>query len=249
MFEMEPDEYMRTSEVADFYNVAETTINYQYTNHKEAFMLDGTYENSPPDATLVQAILEDEGIEVLNANNLPSKKYKPEDYVSEWDFRLYPKRSVLRMATLLRPTSITKAVCEQLLNLSEVDFRRSSEIKKEIYLLKNIRKSIKSKCQDLVKQANEEYQRWRNRNLFSIRPYFPQEYAIAALYSEFGMTYSTVKWRVLNQLIPCQLHKQDRTHREALIAAVRRMAKQFHHRDELTDEELHIIMEKYDNER
>ena len=58
------------------------------------------------------------------------------------------------------------------------------------------------------------------------------------------MTVNKIKWRVVNQLIPSQRHKQYRTHQEALTAAVLKLAKEFCNRDELSQEERKIIEEQ-----
>ncbi len=241
LFEMEPDEYMLTSEMADFFGVSEATINRQTACNRDCFISDGMYDVTEPDYILLKAILVDEKVEILNADNLPGRGHKYGNYTSQYDYRLYPKRAVLRMATLLRDSTVAKAVCEQLLNISEVPFKRSSEIKREIFMLKNILRAIRNKSQDLLQWANLDYHKWQNRYLYSVQPFFSRETALAALYKEFGVTPNKVKWRVLNQLIPSQRHPKERTYREALTAAVLKMAKEFYNRDELSDEETDII--------
>jgi len=239
---MERNDYFTTSEIAEFFDIAIETVNKYYENNKETFILDGVYEVQAPDYVLSSAILDNEGIEILNADNLPQRKHK--ESKSIYDYRIYPRRAILRMATLLKNSNIAKAIREQLINVSEVDFVRSAEVKREISLLKGIRNALKSKTQDLIQQANEDYRQWRNRYIYTIQPYFPQETALAKLYEKFNITVNRMKWRVTNQLIPSQRHKQYRTHREALTAAALKLAREFNGRDELTEEELNIVEEK-----
>lgn len=183
-----------------------------------------------------------EMIGIPNANSLPERIQKKSKSI--YDYRIYPRRAILRMATLLKNNDIARAVCEQLLNVSEVDYVRSSEVRREISLLKDICKAMKNKSEELIQQANEEYKQWRDRYLYSVQPYFSQEVAIAELYKRFGITTNKVKWRVTNQLIPSQRHKQYRSHQEALTAAALKMAKEFDNRNELSEEELKIVEEK-----
>lgn len=244
---------MLTSEIADFFDVSESTINRQVYCNRETFVLDGIYDVIEPDYALSNAILVDEKIEILNADNLPGRGHKYGDYTSKYDYRLFPKRAVLRMATLLRDSPVAKAVCEQLLNVSEVPFKRSSEIKREIFLLKNIIRAFKHKSQDMLQWAKLDYRKWITRYLYSVQPFFPKETALAALYKDFRVTPNMVKWRTLSQLIPNQRHPQERTYREALTAAALKMAKEFCNRNELTEEEINIIdgklQERINNEK
>lgn len=239
---MERNDYFTTSELAEFFDIAIETVNKYFENNKETFILDGVYEVQAPDYVLSSAILDNEGVEIPNADNLPQRKHKKTKSI--YDYRIYPRRAILRMATLLKNSVIAKAVREQLINLSEVDFIRSAEVKREISLLKGIRNALKSKTQELIQQANEEYRRWRNRYIYTVEPYFPQETALAKLYSKFNMTVSKIKWRVTNQLIPSQRHKQYRSHQEALTAVALKLAQEFNGRTELLEDELRIIEEK-----
>lgn len=238
---MSRNDYFTTSELANFFDIAIETVNKYFENNKKIFVLDGTYEVQAPDYVLSSAILDNEGVEIPNADNLPQRIHKKSR--SLYDYRIYPRRAILRMATLLKNNAIARSVCEQLINISEIDYMRSAEVKREISLLKNIRKAIKDKPEELIKQANEEYQQWKNRFIYTVQPYFIQESAIAELYKKYNMTTNKIKWRVTNQLIPSQRHKQYRTHNEALIAATLKMAKEFEGRDKLSDEEQKIIEE------
>lgn len=239
---MSRNDYFTTSEVAQFFDISIENVNKYYKNNMEKFRLDGVYEVQSPDYILSSAILDDECVEIPNADNLPRRIHK--ESKSIYDYRIYPRRAVLRMAVLLKNNIIARSICEQLINISEVDFVRSAEVKREITLLKGIRNAIKSKTEEIIKQANKEYLQWRNRFLYSVEPYFPQETALAKLYARHNLTTSKIKWRVTNQLVPSQRHKQYRTHKEALTAAALKLAKEFEGRDELSEEELKIIEEK-----
>lgn len=239
---MARNDYFTASEIADFFGISIENVNKYYKNNKEKFLLDGVYEVQTPDYILSSAILDDEGVEIPNADNLPQRIHK--ESKSIYDYRIYPRRAILRMAILLKNNVIAKSICEQMLNVSEIDYMRSAEVKREISLLKGIRNALKSKMEEIINQANEEYKQWRERFLYTVEPYFPQETAIAKLYEKYNMSINRVKWRVVNQLIPSQRHKQYRTHQEALTAAVQKMAKEFNGRDELTAEEIKITEEK-----
>ena len=118
-----------TEQVAEFFNVPYQTINSLVDRNKEELKSDGVRRFSLQDLKIA-------GCDVQNVG-LPGKVGVMEENgsyiaVSNRGIRLFPKRSVLRVAMLLTGSEVAKAVRTALLNLTEKVTEKAPQIIDEI---------------------------------------------------------------------------------------------------------------------
>lgn len=118
-----------TEQVAEFFNVPYQTINSLVDRNKEELKSDGVRRFSLQDLKIA-------GCDVQNVG-LPGKVGVMEEngsyiVVSNRGIRLFPKRSVLRVAMLLTGSEVAKAVRTALLNLTEKVTEKAPQIIDEI---------------------------------------------------------------------------------------------------------------------
>lgn len=118
-----------TEQVAEFFNVPYQTINSLVDRNKEELKSDGVRRFSLQDLKIA-------GCDVQNVG-LPGKVGVMEENgsyiaVSNRGIRLFPKRSVLRVAMLLTGSEVAKAVRTALLNLTEKVTEKAPQILDEI---------------------------------------------------------------------------------------------------------------------
>lgn len=236
LFSMIDTEYMSTREMADFFCVPETTVTINYELHKESFILDGVFNVQSVDYELSGAIACECNETILNADLLPDQ----DDAVN--DFRQFPKRSILRMATLMPDNPVATAICEQLINLTEsIEYQCTTATRKEIKVTNDLINAMSCGDENETKKALKNYRKRRNRYLFIIEPFFPRENALADLYSAFGVLVNNVKWSVANYMAPSREHPKGMSYGKALKQTALKLAKKHHKRDKLTQEELDIV--------
>lgn len=239
LFAMTDIEYMSTKRLADFFNVPESTITINYELHKEAFILDGVFNIQSVDYTLSDAIARECGETILNAELLPDQ----DDAV--YDFRQFPKRATLRMATLMPDNPVAAAVCEQLVNLTEcIEYQCTTATRKEIKVTNDLISALNCGDEDEIKKALKNYRKRRNRYLFTIEPFFPRENALAELYAEFGVLVNNVKWSVAEYMAPSNEHPKGMPYRKALKQTALKLAKKYYKRNKLTEDEFNIVERK-----
>lgn len=240
LFSMINTEYMSTKEMAEFFCVPESTLTINYELHKESFILDGVYNVQGIDYTLSDAIARECGETILNADLLPDQ----DDAV--YDFRQFPKRAILRMATLMPDNPVAAAVCEQLVNLTEcIEYQCTTATRKEIKVTNDLLKTMSGGDEADIKKALKNYRKRRNRYLFIIEPFFPRENALADLYAQFGVLVNNVKWSIANYMAPSRECPKGMTYRKALKQTALKLAKKNYKRDKLTQEELNIVEGKF----
>lgn len=239
LFSMIDTEYMSTKEMAELFCVPESTMTINYELHKEAFILDGVFNVQGIDYTLSDAIARECGETILNADLLPDQ----DDAV--YDFRQFPKRAILRMATLMPDNPVAAAVCEQLINLTEsIEFQCTTAARKEIKTTNDLISAMDCGNEDDINKALKSYRKRRNRYLFTIEPFFPRENALADLYAAFGVLVNNVKWSVANCMAPNRDHPKGLPYRKALKQTALKLAKKYYKRDKLTENELNIVERK-----
>lgn len=236
LFAMVDNDYMSTSQLADFFGIPERTITINYELHKEAFILDGVFNVQESDYVLSEAIAHETGETILNADLLPDQ----DDAV--YDFRQFPKRAILRLAMLMTDNPVAAAVCEQLLNLAEcVEFQCTTAARKDIKVTNDLIAAMDGGDEDDMQKALKNYRKRRNRYLFTIEPFFPRENALADLYAKFGVLVNNVKWSVTSLMIPSNDYPKGLSYRKALKQAALKLAKKYYKRNKLTQEEIDIV--------
>lgn len=236
LFAMTDIEYMSSKRLADFFNVPESTITINYELHKEAFILDGVFNIQSVDYTLSEAIAYECNETILNADLLPDQ----DDAV--YDFRQFPKRAILRMATLMPDNPVAAAVCEQLINLTEsIEYQSTTATRKEIKVTNDLINALSCGNEDDIQSALKRYRKRRNRYLYTIEPFFPKENALADLYAQFGVLVNNVKWSVADYMTPSREHPKGMTYRKALKQAALKLAQKYYKRSKLTEDELDIV--------
>lgn len=229
LFSMINTEYMSTKEMAEFFCVPESTLTINYELHKESFILDGVFNVQSIDYTLSDAIACECGETILNADLLPDQ----DDAV--YDFRQFPRRAILRMATLMPDNPVAAAVCEQLINLTEsIEYQSTTATRKEIKTTNDLISALNCGDEDEIKKALKNYRKRRNRYMFTVEPFFPRENALAELYAEFGVLVNNVQWSVADYMAPSHEHPKGMTYRKALKQAALKLAQKYYKRNKLT---------------
>jgi len=229
LFSMINTEYMSTKEMAEFFCVPESTLTINYELHKESFILDGVFNVQSIDYTLSDAIACECGETILNADLLPDQ----DDAV--YDFRQFPRRAILRMATLMPDNPVAAAVCEQLINLTEsIECQSTTATRKEIKTTNDLISALNCGDEDEIKKALKNYRKRRNRYMFTVEPFFPRENALAELYAEFGVLVNNVQWSVADYMAPSHEHPKGMTYRKALKQAALKLAQKYYKRNKLT---------------
>lgn len=236
LFSMVDTEYMSTREMADFFCVPEPTITINYELHKESFILDGVFNVQSIDYILSDAVARECGEKILNSDLLPDQ----DDAV--YDFRQFPKRAILRMATLMPDNPIATAICEQLVNLTEsIEFQCTTATRKELKTTNDLINAMSCGDENETKKALKSYRKRRNRYLFTIEPFFSRENVLADLYAQFGVLVNNVKWSVANLMAPSCEYPKGMSYRKALRQTALKLAKKYYKRNKLTEDELNIV--------
>ncbi|WP_255295731.1 hypothetical protein [Bacillus pseudomycoides] len=149
-------EMITANQVASFYNVSKSNIDWVVNENKEELVLDG-YQ-----------VLRGSKLKELKGDIV--KLCSLEDYgISKFSpyIALFPKRAILRVGMLLRDSEVAKEVRTQLLNIEEhaSEEVKTFEIDNEQELHMKIGKAFADNDMMALVQATKELEAYKNRHI------------------------------------------------------------------------------------
>lgn len=164
-------EFMNVAQVAEYYEVAEKTIQTIYLRHKTELDEDGITSLKQKEFLIIQ---NEELEKTQSTKGKITLFYKDGQIIDvpNRGLKVFPKRAVLRIGMLLRDSEVAREVRTQLLNIEEkVDNHiKTYDINEQNRLTMNCLEAYSSGDVSKIMNANSEYIAFQNRHIQILEP-------------------------------------------------------------------------------